>query len=72
MSWDVTHSKFFFNLTYVTQADEDYNLIPVDDANKAFQGNLAMQVAPPGGHIYNQFKGSRLVAKFVLDSYLCS
>ena len=30
-------------------ADEDNNSIPTDDVNRAFIGNVAMQVAPPAG-----------------------
>ena len=33
----------WFNLTDVTQADEDTNSILTDNANRAFQRNLAMQ-----------------------------
>ena len=43
----------FWNLTDVTLADEDTNSIQTDDANKVIQGNMAMQVAPPGGQICN-------------------
>ena len=43
----------FRDLTDVTLADEDTNSIQTDDANKAIQGNVAMQVAPPGGQICN-------------------
>ena len=37
------------DLTDVTLADEDSNLIPTDDVNRAIPGNVGMQVAPPGG-----------------------
>ena len=37
------------DLTDVTLADEDSNSIPTDDVNRAFPGNVAMQVAPSGG-----------------------
>ena len=37
------------DLTDVTLADEDSNSIPTDDVNRAILGNVAMQVAPPGG-----------------------
>ena len=43
----------FWNLTDVSPADEDTNSIQTEDANKAIQGNVAMQVAPPGGQICN-------------------
>ena len=36
------------NLTDVTLADEDSNLIPTDDVHRAILGNVAMQVAPSG------------------------
>ena len=36
-----------WDLTDVTLADEDINSIQTDDANKAIQSNVAMQVAPP-------------------------
>ena len=52
MGPDVRHSlspRSFADLTDVTLADEDSNLIPTDDVNRAILGNLAMQVAPPGG-----------------------
>ena len=41
--------RLFADLTDVTLADEDSNSIPTDDVNRAFLGNVAMQVAPPGG-----------------------
>ena len=34
----------FADLTDVTLADEDTNLILTDNANKAIQGNMAMQI----------------------------
>ena len=37
------------DLTDVTLADEDSNLIPTDDVNTAILGNVAMQVAPSDG-----------------------
>ena len=33
------------DLTDMTLADEDSNLIPTDDVNRAIPGNVAMQVA---------------------------
>ena len=39
----------FENSTDVTLADEDTNSILTDEANRAFRGNVAMQVAQPGG-----------------------
>ena len=41
----------FTDLTDVTLADEDTNSILTADANRAMPGNMAMQVAPPGGQI---------------------
>ena len=48
----VRHSlttRLFADLADVTLADEDSNLIPTDDVNRAIPGNVALQVAPPGG-----------------------
>ena len=39
---------YFADLTDVTLADEDSNLIPTDDVHRAILGNVAMQVAPSG------------------------
>ena len=44
----VRHTPFA-DLTDVTLSDEDSNSIPTDDVNRAILGNVAMQVAPPGG-----------------------
>ena len=41
------------DLTDVTLADEDINPILTDNANKAIQGNVAMQVTQPGRKICN-------------------
>ena len=41
------------DLTDMTLADEDSNLIPTDDVNRAILGNVAMQVAPLGGQPCN-------------------
>ena len=41
--------RLFADLTDVTLADEDNNTTPADDVNRAILGNVAMQVAPPGG-----------------------
>ena len=38
----------------MTLADEDTNSILTDNANRAFQGNAAMQVTQPGGQLWNQ------------------
>ena len=44
------HTRPFADLTDVTLADLDNNSTPADDVNRAILGNVAMQVAPPGGH----------------------
>ena len=46
--------KRLWNLTYVTLTDEDTNSILTDKANRAFQGNVAMQVNQPGGQLWNR------------------
>ena len=43
------HTTPFADLTDVTLADEDSNSTPADYVNRAILGNVAMQVAPPGG-----------------------
>ena len=48
----------------MTLADEDTNSILTDNANRAIQGNVAMQVAPSGGQICNLCKWCHLVANF--------
>ena len=40
-------TRGFADLTDVTLADEDTNSIFADNYNRAIQGNVAMQVAPP-------------------------
>ena len=40
------------DLTDVTLADEDTNLILTDNANRAIQGNVVMHVTQPGGAIW--------------------
>ena len=42
----------FADLTDVTLADEITNSILTDNANRAFQGNVAMQVTEPGNQIW--------------------
>ena len=37
------------NLTDVTLADKETNLILTDKVNRVIQGNVAMQVTQPGG-----------------------
>ena len=46
-------ARGFADLTDVTLADEDSNSIPTDDVNRAFLGNVAMQVAPSDGQHWN-------------------
>ena len=41
----------FADLTDVTLADKDTNSILTDNANRAIQGNEAMQVTQPGGKL---------------------
>ena len=43
----------FEDLTDVTLADEDTNSILADNDNRAIQGNVAMQVAPPDVQMLN-------------------
>ena len=38
----------------MTLADEDTNSKLTDNANRAFQGNVAMRVTQPGGQLWNQ------------------
>ena len=42
------------DLTDVTLTDEDTNSILTDNANRAFQGNVATRVTQPGGQLWNQ------------------
>ena len=44
--------------------DEDTNSILTDNANKAFQSNMAMQVTQPGDQLWNQMQGCHLMTKF--------
>ena len=53
MGLDVSE-RGFADLTYVTLADEDSNSIRTGSANRAIQGNVTMQVAQPGGQLWNQ------------------
>ena len=74
MGPDVCQSMMFLKLTDVTLADEDSKSILTDNANRAIQGNEAMQVpqpggkliqvVPSGGQICNQCIWLHLVAKF--------
>ena len=49
------------DLTDVTLADEDTNSILTDNANRAIQGNVAMQVTQPGGQLCKQCKWRHLM-----------
>ena len=49
----VLSEGWFVIFTDVTLADEDPNSILNDSANRAIQGNVAIQVVPPGGQIWN-------------------
>ena len=53
----------FADLTDVTLADEDSNSIPTDNANRAIQGNVAMQVMQPGGQLCKHCKWCHLMTK---------
>ena len=44
------------DFTDVTLADEDTNPILTDNANRAIQGNVAMQVTQSGGQLWKQCK----------------
>ena len=62
---------FGANLTDVTLADEDINSVLTDIANRAFQGNVAMQVtqvAPCGGQIWNLSRWRHLVGNFATNA----
>ena len=48
----------------MTLADEDTNSILTDNANRAIQGNVAMQVAPPGDQIWIKCKWRHRMTKF--------
>ena len=53
-SWCISiHTRLCWDLTDVTLADEDSNLIPTDDVHRAILSNVAMQVAPSGAQHWN-------------------
>ena len=52
-SWCQYKQDYFADLTDVTLADEDSNSTPADYVKRAILGNVAMQVAPPGGQNLN-------------------
>ena len=53
---DSLHTRLCADLTDVTLADEDSNSTPADYINRAILGNVAMQVAPPGGQKLKKIK----------------
>ena len=58
----------FVNLTDVTLADEDTDLILPDNTKRAIQGNLAMQLTQPGRQLWNQCKWRNLMKLNWCDS----
>ena len=68
----------FEDLTDVTLADEDTNSIPTNDANRAIQGNVAMQwcnlmanlrTNASGATLYPNFEPTQImVAQFAIDA----
>ena len=54
----------FADFTELTLNDEDTNSILTDSANRAIQGNVAMQVTRPGGQLWKHCKGRHLMTKF--------
>ena len=52
----------------LTLADENTNSILNDSANRAFQGNVAMQGAPSGGQIWNALLALSVSIVFVSSS----
>ena len=62
------HTRLCWDLTDVTLADEDSNSIPTSDVNRAFLGNVAMQVAPSDGQHWIKCKWHHLVTKLVTNS----
>ena len=53
----------YADLTDVTLADEDTNSIITDNANRAIQGNVAMQATQPGDQLCKQCKWRHLMTK---------
>ena len=52
------------DLTDVTLADEDTNSILTDNANRAIQGNVAMQVTRSSGQFWNNANGATWCLNF--------
>ena len=53
----------------MTLADKDTNSIPTNTANRAFQGNVAMQVTQPGGQLWNQAMQVTLPDNQILNQF---
>ena len=51
-------------LTDMTLADDDTDPILTDNANRAIQGNVSMQVTQPGSQLCKQYKWGHLMTKF--------
>ena len=60
--------KPFADLTDVTLADEDTNLILTDNADRAIQGIVAMQVTQPGRKVCKECQWRHLVVKFATNA----
>ena len=54
----------FADFTELTLADEDTDSILTDNANRAIQGNVTMQVMQPSGQVWKQCKWRHLMTKF--------
>ena len=53
----------FADLTDVTLADKDTNLIRTDNVNMTIQGNVALQVTQSGGQLWDPCKWRHLKTK---------
>ena len=51
----LTH-RGFVDFTELTLAEEDTNSILTDNANRAIQGNVEMQLTQSGGQLWKQCK----------------
>ena len=60
--------SLFVDLTDVSLIDEDTNSILAHDTNRAIPGNVAMQVLPFSGLIWNQCKSRHFVTKFATNT----
>ena len=65
-------ARRFADLPDATLADEDTNSILTDNANRAIQGNMAMQVTQPGGQFWkqcwNNVEQMQVVAKYATNT----